>query len=161
MDSYNYNIMAKLKENFKSYDMSYFGVLSISEIDKVTNKNVQNTYDIYVSIEKKQSEDENKISYIYKFYNKDGKLLAIDLNDNKGILPTAEFVDVLSKDNLNKLDTFFYSQENSFIQIDMDLEKISKVSGIPKKEILATAETHEVSKDSIEKTENDETFVQF
>ena len=156
MDSYNYNIMAKLKENFKSYDMSYFGVLSISEIDKVTNKNVQNTYDIYVSIEKKQSEDENKISYIYKFYNKDGKLLAIDLNDNKGILPTAEFVDVLSKDNLNKLDTFFYSQENSFIQIDMDLEKISKVSGIPKKEILATAETHEVSKDSIEKTENDE-----
>ena len=156
MDSYNYNIMAKLKENFKSYDMSYFGVLSISEIDKATNKNVQNTYDIYVSIEKKTSEDENKTSYIYKFYNKDGKLLAIDLNDDKGILPIEEFVDILSKDNLNELDKFLYSQDNSFNQIDMNLERISRASGIPKKEILSISETHGLTKDPVKSTEKDE-----
>ena len=156
MDSYNYNIMAELKENLKSYDMSYFGVLSVSETDKATNKDIQNAYDIYVSIEKKQPEDENQSNYIYRFYNKDGKLLAINLNDDKGILPSTEFVDILSKDNLSQLDTFLYSQENSFNQIDMYLEKISKASGIPKREILATAETHEMSNDSIEKKENDE-----
>lgn len=156
MDIYNYNIMAELKEKLKSHDISYLGTLSINETDKVTNKDVQNTYDIYVSIEKKQPEDENQSNYIYRFYNKDGKLLAINLNDDKGIIPTVEFVDILSKDNLSQLDTFLYSQENSFNQIDMNLEKISKACGVPKKEILAIAETHEISEDSIKKPENDE-----
>ena len=156
MDSYNYSVMAELKEKLKSYDISYFGTLSINETDIVTDKDIPNTYDIYVSIEKKQPENENKLEYIYKFYNRDGILLAIDFNDGKGILSTAEFVDVLSRDNLEQLNNFLYSQENSFNQIDMNLEKISKACGVPKKEILAIAETHEISKDSIEKPENDE-----
>ena len=149
MDLYNYNKMAELKEQLKSNDIAYLGTLSMNEIDKATNKKIQNTYDIYVSIE------ENNTGFIYKFYNNDSKLLAIKDNNN-GILPTEEFLHILNKDDLKQLSDFIYSQENSFNQINQDLEKISFTTGISKEEILAVSETDAFYRNSKETSENDE-----
>ena len=162
MNLYNYKNMANLKEQLKlnSFDISYYGVLTLNEKDITTNKDVLNSYDVYVSIEEKpnlnEDEKESKTRYIYRFYNKDGQLLAINFNDEQGILPEEEFADVLTRENLEKLYKFSYSQENSFNKIDMDLEKISKASGKPKEEILAVAETDELSNDSKDSPENDD-----
>ena len=160
MNLYNYKNMANLKEQLNSFDISYYGVLTLNEKDITTDKDVINSYDVYVSIEEKpnmnENEQESKPGYIYKFYNKDGQLLAINFNNEQGILPEEEFADVLTRENLEQLYEFSYSQENSFNKIDMDLEKISKASGKPKEEILAVAETDELSNDSKDSPENDD-----
>ena len=151
MDSYTFKKMEELKEELKSNDIAYFGTLSINETDKATNKDVQNTYDIYVSIEFIKG---NKSAFYFKFYNKDSELLAI--KDNKRILPTEDYLHTLSKDNLRLLNNFSYSPENSFNQINQDLEKISSTIGISKEEILAISETDAYSRDSKKTDKNDQ-----
>lgn len=150
MDSNIYNQMNELQKLNNSNDVSFFGTIELEELDNTMKTSVKNTYDIFISIE------DGPQGPVYKFYNKEQELIAINLNDGQGTLPTAKFADVLPPEIINQLDEFIYIPENSLNQLNYDLEKMSQTLGISKEHIISIAYTsHEEKKSDDKKKDAD------
>lgn len=149
MKSKIYEQMESLQKYKDSNDVSFFGTIELEELDESIKTLVKNTYDVFISIE------DGPQGPVFKFYNKELELMAINLNDGQGTLPTAKFADKLPPEILKQFDEFSYLPENSLNQINSDLEKISQVLGIPKKDIMAIADTS-YSKEISDDKKNDD-----
>ncbi len=152
MDSSIYNTMKELLTEYRisSNNIYYYGSVTILEKDLATNKNVPTTNDIFLLI---QGFKEHPI---YNFVDKSGNIIATDRGYGHGVLPTKDYADILSAEDLSMMNKFEPSNSHSLNYIDNQLDAISKKSGISKEEILAVSETDEFYRNSKETSENDE-----
>lgn len=152
MDSSLYNTMKELLTEYKisSSNIYYYGSVTILEKDLATNKNIQTTNDIFLLIQGFKKHP------IYNFVDKSGNIIATDRGYGHGVLPTKDYADVLSAEDLSMMNKFEPSNSHSLYYIDNQLDAISKKLRIPKEEILAVSETDEFYRNSKETSENDE-----
>lgn len=152
MDSSLYNTMKELLTEYKisSSNIYYYGSVTILEKDLATNKNIQTTNDIFLLIQGFKKHP------IYNFVDKSGNIIATDRGYGHGVLPTKDYADILSAEDLSMMNEFEPSNSHSLYYIDNQLDAISKKLRIPKEEILAVSETDEFSRNSKETSENDE-----
>ena len=152
MDSSIYNTMKELLTEYRisSNNIYYYGSVTILEKDLATNKNVPTTNDIFLLI---QGFKEHPI---YNFVDKSGNIIATDRGYGHGVLPTKDYADILSAEDLSMMNKFEPSNSHSLYYIDNQLDAISKKLRIPKEEILAVSETDAFYRNSKETSENDE-----
>ena len=152
MDSSLYNTMKELLTEYKisSSNIYYYGSVTILEKDLATNKNIQTTNDIFLLIQGFKKHP------IYNFVDKSGNIIATDRGYGHGVLPTKDYADILSAEDLSMMNKFEPSNSHSLYYIDNQLDAISKKLRIPKEEILAVSETDEFYRNSKETSENDE-----
>ena len=152
MDSSLYNTMKELLTEYKisSSNIYYYGSVTILGKDLATNKNIQTTNDIFLLIQGFKKHP------IYNFVDKSGNIIATDRGYGHGVLPTKDYADILSAEDLSMMNKFEPSNSHSLYYIDNQLDAISKKLRIPKEEILAVSETDEFYKNSKETSENNE-----
>lgn len=154
MDSSVYEKMNELQKFRDSNDVFFGGTIELEELDPDTNSMVKNAYDIYISME------DGPQGPVFKFYNKDMELLAINLNDGRGTIPSSNFADKLPPEIIKQFDDFLESlefrQDNSLNKINSDLEKMSEVLGIPKGRIVAVSEAPNKKNNLEDKKKDDE-----
>lgn len=133
MDSSLYNTMQKLAIEYKLDTNNIYYVGSITDL--TTNKDVPTTQDIFLMIVGFKEHP------IYSFVDTYGNLVAIDNGKGYGILPSKDYVDILSSSELAKMKNYEPINSDSLAYIDNQLSKISEKTGIPKDKILAFSET--------------------
>ena len=137
MDSSLYNTMQKLAIEYKldTNNIYYVGSITVPKPDLTTNKDVPTTQDVFLMIVGFKEHP------IYSFVDTYGNLVAIDNGKGYGILPSKDYVDILSSSELAKMKNYEPINSDSLAYIDNQLSKISEKTGIPKDKILAFSET--------------------
>ncbi len=133
MDSSLYNTMQKLAIEYKLDTNNIYYVGSITDL--TTNKDVPTTQDVFLMIVGFKEHP------IYSFVDTDGNLIAIDNGNGYGMLPSKDYVDILSSSELANMKNYEPINSDSLAYIDNQLSEISEKTGIPKDKILAFSET--------------------
>ena len=120
-------------------DIEFAGSINWPEINPRTDEVMEEKVkDIYISIEKNFEGD-----YIIYYYDEEQNLLAIDMQDNRGIMSTDKSIDYAfhEKNDIIDFQTQFKNLKTkdnlSLNELDAELDTISQELNIPKEQILS------------------------
>lgn len=163
MDNLDINIykrMENLKEHIENNkysevaDIIFIGSIDWMQKDLHAGANIKTKKDIFISVEKSRDG-----KTIFKYYDDEKNLLAIDFNDARGIMPTEKSQKMLEYFKENGVDDLdFLSQFRdlgttgiSLDETNTELEKVAKELNLSKEQILSISKVESAKQEEKDK----------